>query len=131
MNKTNEMKKKILVVDDGPDQILSIKLIFEFNNEYEVIGAKSGMECFDILNQGNIPDIILLDIMMPKMNGWEVFKHLKNNSKWKDIPIIVITALTGKDNEPHGELIPDEYIEKPYDLNDLKSKTIKILNKGK
>jgi CheY-like chemotaxis protein len=128
MMKNKVLKKRIMVVDDVPDQIVTIRLIFEFNNEYEVIGANDGEECLDLLKAGNIPDIILLDIMMPKMDGWEVFRKIKRNSKWKDIPIIFLTALTGDDMR-FGNITVDDFIKKPYDINDLKSKVIKKLNR--
>ena len=71
------MKKKIMVVDDDLDQIHTIKLILgDFIDMYEVIGADSGMQCLQLLKNNHIPDLILLDIMMPKMSGWEVFKCL-------------------------------------------------------
>lgn len=120
------MKKKIMVVDDEPDQIFSLKLILEHNNEYEIIGAKNGLECLELLEKNNMPDLILLDIMMPKMNGWEVLKHIRSKSEWKDIPVIFLTALTGKDKRNKGNIVADGYIEKPYDLDDLK-KTIEII----
>ena len=125
------MKKKILVVDDEPDQIYSLKLVLEYNGRFEVISAKNGEECIRLLGKKNLPDLILLDVMMPKMSGWEVLKHLKSNAEWKDIPVIIITALTGKDNGSEGRFIPDDYIEKPYDVEDLKKRVYNVLNKNR
>ena len=72
--------KKIMVVDDDPYQTFTIKKSLErLDNNYEVIQAHGGIECLEILNNDKIPDIILLDIMMPEMNGWVVYKKLKAN----------------------------------------------------
>ncbi len=120
-----------MVVDDESDQILSIKLFFEHFGEFEVISAESGIECIDLLKKNIIPDLILMDIMMPKMSGWELFEQIKNNSKWKDIPVIVVTAVTGKDGVYSGKFVPDDYIEKPYDVEDLKKRVSNVLNKNR
>lgn len=120
-----------MVVDDESDQILSIKLFLEHFGEFEVISAESGIECIDLLKKNIIPDLILMDIMMPKMSGWELFEQIKNNSKWKDIPVIVVTAVTGKDGVYSGKFVPDDYIEKPYDVEDLKKRVSNVLNKNR
>jgi len=128
MLKNDDDKKKIMVVDDESDQILSVKQIFEHEEEYEVISAKNGKECLKMLKHKIIPDIILLDIMMPKMNGWDVFKRLKEKNEWKDIPVIIITALGSKERLAYENLFPDDHIEKPYDVVDLKKRVAQILN---
>jgi len=125
------MKKKIMVVDDEPDQIYSIKLFLEHSDEYEVIGAKSGIECLELLKNKKIPDLILLDIMMPKMSGWDVFEHLKEKTEWKEIPIIFLTALTDEYSKILGQMTADDYIEKPYDSEHLKNRIEKVLKKTK
>ena len=83
--------KKIMIVDDEEDQIFTAKIALEQNEEYEVIGANNGERCFELLQQGQIPDLILLDIMMPKMSGWTVHDRLKKkDSPYNDIPIIFV-----------------------------------------
>lgn len=125
------MKKKIMVVDDEPDQIYSIKLLLEHSDGYEVIGAKSGMECLELLKNKKIPDLILLDIMMPEMSGWDVFEHLKEKTEWKEIPIVFLTALTDEYSKTLGQMTADDYIEKPYDSEHLKNRIEKVLKKNK
>ena len=127
MLKSKNPKKKIMVVDDESDQILSVKQIFEYDDEYEIITAKNGMECLRKLKNETV-DLVLLDIMMPKMNGLEVFKHIKENKKWNHIPVIIITAMGGKEKITDEEISPDDYIEKPYDVEDLKKRVKHILN---
>ena len=112
--------KKIMVVDDYPDQISTLKYVLEsLNNRYEVIGVNDGTECLKLLNDSNIPDLILLDIMMPEMNGWEVYNQLKENSDWKNIPVIFLTARTDRIAKNAGEFLGDDYIEKPFNKEDL------------
>ena len=84
--------KNILYVDDKKNQIFSIKTAFEdlYGDEYKIIPAESGKKCLELLNKNFIPDLILLDIMMPDMNGWEVFDKLKANPSWKNIPVVFL-----------------------------------------
>ena len=125
------MKKKIMVVDDETDQVYTIQQFFEFSDKYEVIGANSGMECVELLKNKKIPDLILLDIMMPEKSGWDVFAQLKEKTEWREIPIIFLTALTDEYSKGFGSISADDYIEKPYDLEELKKRIEKILKKTK
>lgn len=120
--------KKILVVDDDPDQTHTLKqVIEEANTEYHVDCATSGTRCLNYLVKHDIPDLILLDIMMPKMNGWETFKKLRSNEAWREIPVIFITARTDDFAERAGSFLGAEYIKKPFDIQDLEQKIHDIL----
>ena len=122
--------KKIMIVDDEPDLVFSIKYGLEnFSGEYKVIGAKSGRECFELLKNGQMPDLILLDIMMPKMNGWDVFTKLKENPEWREIPVVFLTAKTDLYSKGFGKLGANEYIEKPCDMKNLEKRIDKVLEK--
>ena len=125
--------KKIMLVDDEQDQIFSIKTGFEqeYPNEYEIIGVESGTKCFELLEKNVKPDLILLDIMMPDMDGWEVFDKLKANQSWKNIPIIFLTARSDGLAASAGAMIADDYIEKPIDIEELKTRIDNVLNKVK
>jgi two-component system alkaline phosphatase synthesis response regulator PhoP len=123
------MKKKIMVVDDEPDQIFTAKMILEdLGNEYEVIGVSSGSKCIELLKKNKIPDIIFLDIMMPGMNGWDVAAEIKKNPKWKKIPLVFLTAKTDSLSATLGKIVSEEYILKPFEINDLKKSIDKFLN---
>ena len=98
-------------------------------DEYEVIPARNGVECFELLKNNEIPDLILLDIMMPEMSGWQVFDKLKENPAWKDIPIVFLTARTDEMAENAGSFLGDDYIEKPVDAKELKKRIDKVLKK--
>lgn len=122
--------KKIMVVDDDPDQISTVKYVLEsLNNKYEVIGANNGIQCLQLLKEKNIPDLILLDIMMPEMNGWEVLNRLKENSTWKDIPVIFLTARTDEVAKNAGGFLGDDYIEKPFNRKELIKRIDDVLKK--
>ncbi len=123
--------KKIMLVDDEQDQIFSIKTGFEqeYPKEYEIIAAESGKKCFELLERNVHPDLILLDIMMPDMDGWEVFDKLKANQSWKKIPIIFLTARSDDLAAKAGAMIADDYIEKPIDINELKTRIDNVFNK--
>ncbi len=120
--------KKILVVDDNPEILYAIKQ--GFFTEYEIKTAESGKKCFRHL-ESEIPDLIILDIMMPDMNGWEVIKRLKDSQRWKDIPIIIITARTDDIVKKAGEFYGDDFIEKPFLTNDLKRRIDNLLYQKK
>jgi CheY-like chemotaxis protein len=125
--------KKIMIVDDERDQIFSVKTSFEqlYSNEYEIIPAESGKKCFELLEKNLKPDLILLDIMMPEMDGWEVFDKLKAHQFWRNIPIIFLTARSDGLAESAGAMIADDYIEKPIDIEELKTRIDNALKKVK
>ena len=116
--------KKIIVVDDEPDVIYSIKE--GLGNDFEITGADSGKKLFQTLETCN-PDLVLLDIMMPDMNGWQVLKRLKENEKLKNIPVIIISARKDKTAKKAGNFYAEDYIEKPFTINDVKESINKIL----
>ena len=122
--------KKIMIVDDKPDMIFSVKCGLEdFSEEYKVIGAESGRECFELLKNGQMPDLILLDVMMPEMNGWDVFAKLKENPEWREIPVVFLTAKTDPYSKGFGKMAATDYIEKPCDIKNLGKRIDKVLKK--
>jgi DNA-binding response OmpR family regulator len=124
------MTKKIMVVDDDNDIRFTIKHAFEFyEKDYEIFIAESGEHCFQLLNEGRIPDLILLDLMMPGMDGWTVFDKLKSKeSPFNNIPIVFLTAKKDKDSVDVGQLFGEDYIEKPFDFENLYARIEKIIN---
>ncbi|HOX55080.1 MAG TPA: response regulator [Candidatus Omnitrophota bacterium] len=119
------MPKTILVVDDEPD-ILKI-LLFRLNKlGYDVITATNGIEAIDAVRD-NMPDLILLDLMIPVLDGVEVAKRLKSDQDTKDIPIIVVTASTHKVAEKAKECQAADYITKPFVLDELVDKIKKLI----
>ena len=125
--------KKILIVDDDQDQLFSLKTALENTHEdsFEVITAESGGECIEYLLQGASPNLILLDIMMPNMSGWEVYDKIRDNFDWKDIPIVFLTARTDRVAENAGEFLGDGFIEKPIEIDQLSKRISQILERKK
>ncbi len=125
MDKKN--KFLVMIVDDNPDLIFSVEEgLTTLSGDYEIIGAKSGKECLNLLKTKK-PNVILLDIMMPKMDGWDLCAKIKSNKKTENIPIIFLTAKTGAISRGIGRLASSDYIEKPYDIKDLKKRLDKVL----
>jgi DNA-binding response OmpR family regulator len=128
--RSGKMKKTIMVVDDDPSIIISIeqglKLI---NEEYQVLGAKSGEELFELLENNQIPDLILLDIGMPGMNGWQVINKLREKREWKKIPVVFLTAKTDTFSKTFGRSIAWDYITKPFEARELERRIDNILCK--
>ncbi len=123
-------KKRIMIVDDSPDVIYAIKNGLEsLDSNFEVIGAESGKKCIQLLRENKIPDLILLDIMMPELSGWETFNKLKEKAEWKNIPVVFLTARTDDIAERAGRFLGEDYIEKPFQTEDLKKRIDKILQR--
>jgi len=120
--------KKIMIVDDEADVRNSVKYALEYYSGYSVICVESGNKCYEMLKNNEIPDLILLDIMMPGMSGWMVIDRLKENSSWKKIPVVFLTARWDKFAEDLGRKTGMDYITKPFDIHDLKIRIDKILN---
>lgn len=109
---SEKLTASILVVDDVEENV--DMLLNSLDDDYEVIVALNGMKAIEIIAEEH-PDIILLDIMMPEMDGYEVCRRLKADAKTRDIPVIFISALSDIDNEAKGlELGAVDYISKPF-----------------
>ena len=123
------MPKKIMVVDDEPDILFTVGQMLEISG-YEVIKATDGKVAIQKLSELQTnPDLILLDIMMPEISGWDVAAKIKENPEWKDIPIVFLTAKGDTMSIGMGGLAAEDYIVKPFDIEDLKVRVEKILNK--
>ena len=124
------MVKKIMIVDDETDVTESIKMVLEkTSTKYEVSCANSGEECFKLLENNKVPDLILLDIMMPSMSGWDVVHKLKENAVWREIPVILLTALPNRGVEEVESKSIEDYIQKPIEVSDLKQRIDTVLRK--
>lgn len=113
-------KKQILVIDDEPGNVFVLKERLE-KGEYEVITAENGEKGLKIA-QSKLPDLIICDIMMPNMNGYEVANHLKNNPKTATIPFIFLSAKSDPKDIREGMMFgADDYITKPFSGKELLS----------
>ncbi len=113
-----DQKSKILIVDDSPSNIFFLEGFLKAEG-YDVSTAKDGFECLDYLKT-NKPDMILLDIMMPEMDGLEVLEKIVNNEETCNIPVVMVTARTdSEDLEKALSIGAIEYIKKPIDEIEL------------
>jgi DNA-binding response OmpR family regulator len=114
-------QKKILVVDDEVDLVETIRFPLE-SEGFTVLVSYNGE---DALNQARTenPDLILLDIMLPKLDGYKVCRLLKFDERYRNIPILMLTAKTQEKDKTIGmETGADEYITKPFDMDELLEK---------
>jgi PleD family two-component response regulator len=112
------IRRKILYIDDDEIQIAVIKNMLE--TEYSVLAAKSGKEAIDFLLQGFVPDLVLLDIVMPQMDGWHTYNRIRSISLLKEVPIIFLTSVDDKSQEKHAfDIGAADYIRKPCEREDL------------
>jgi len=111
-------KKKILVVDDEVDLVKTIQVYLELGG-YKVLTSYNGDDALNQARKEN-PDLILLDIMLPKLDGYKVCRLLKFDEKYKHIPILMMTAKTQEKDKLIGkETGANEYITKPFDMEEL------------
>jgi CheY-like chemotaxis protein len=121
-------KQKILMVDDDSIHLEMVQAVL--SSEYEVSCAKSGKEALGLFYQGLVPQLILLDLMMPEMDGWDTYGRIKAISNLHDTPIAFFTASTDpKDMQHAHEMGAVDYIKKPYDKDDLLRRVGKIVKK--
>jgi DNA-binding response OmpR family regulator len=120
------MPKKILVVDDEAQLVDMVKMRLEANN-YEVIAAYDGQEGLEKAKKEK-PDLIILDLMLPKMDGYKVCGLLKADARYNKIPIIMFTARAQKSDKQMGQEVgADAYIAKPFGASVLLTKISELL----
>jgi CheY-like chemotaxis protein len=106
-------RRRVLVVDDEPDVLLLCRVNLEFEG-YEVMEAADGVEAMSRVRERR-PDVILLDVMMPRMDGWQVLTELKADDQLADIPVVMLTAKVQDQDQIRGwSSGASEYITKPF-----------------
>lgn len=114
----NNEKKKILIVDSNKIQQLTARSIL--NKRYETIAVDSGKDALNLLIKGDIPDVMLLDISVPKNDGWGIFKNIKGICLLQDIPIVFSSPLDGFLEKMYASSIGvSDLISKPFKENEL------------
>jgi two-component system alkaline phosphatase synthesis response regulator PhoP len=127
------MAKKILIVDDDPDFVNAVSMILK-SKKYEVVIAYDGMEGLAKV-KGERPDLIVLDVMMPKKDGYAVCKELKADPQWSKIPVLLLTAVashvatTRFTTEMGLETEADDYLDKPVEPDVLAKRVETLLAK--
>jgi len=122
----DQQTKKIVYVEDELEMIDLVKLILN-RKGYEVIGAAGGREGLDIIRDV-LPDLVLLDLMMPDIEGWEVYQQMRADDATKHIPVIIITAKAQNIDKVLGLHIAkvNDYISKPFSPQDLVTSVEKV-----
>jgi CheY-like chemotaxis protein len=119
---------KILVVDDSSTNIVLLEAILN-GQGYEIETAQSVKEAFQIIKKENV-NLILLDLLMPKVSGYDFLKEIKNNDNTKNIPVIVVSATSDPESKKKSiELGAIDFINKPIDIQNFVDKIETILNK--
>ncbi|MEN8241794.1 MAG: response regulator [Chloroflexota bacterium] len=126
----NNTNKRIVCVEDEEEMIDLIRLILS-RRGFEVIGADGGKMGLDVIREQK-PDLILLDLMMPDMDGWEVYQQIKADEEIKDIPVIVVTAKAQSIDKVLGLHIAkvDDYISKPFSPQELIDSVDQVLSRA-
>ncbi|HHN47421.1 MAG TPA: response regulator [Bacteroidales bacterium] len=121
------MKPKVFIVDDQPEVYQAIKMFL--GSSYETVYHNNGQGAYNELSNGNIPDIILADIKMPGLDGYELLVHIKQNESLNKIPVVMISNLDA--SKERGRFISagaSDYMEKPFNANNLISRVSSFLN---
>ena len=123
------MAKKILIIDDEKDLCLLIKKNLEALGDFNVEMATNGKKGIQLAKKVK-PDLIILDIIMPGMDGFEVLKNLKSNLKTRAIPVVMLTAKEDEESKVKAAQLYDElYITKPIEASALKTKIEEVLGR--
>ena len=121
--------KKIVHIEDEPDMIDLVKLILE-RKGYQVIGAAGGQEGLDAVRE-HVPDLVLLDLMMPDIEGWDVYQQMRAYDETKNIPVIIVTAKAQNIDKVLGLHIAkvNDYISKPFSPQELVEAIERVLER--
>ena len=119
--------KRVVCIEDEPEMIDLVRLILG-RKGFEVIGANGGVEGLDAVRREK-PDLVLLDLMMPDMDGWEVYQQIKADPALRDIPVVVVTAKAQSIDKVLGLHIAkvDDYVTKPFGPQELLQSVEKVL----
>ncbi len=123
----SEIKKKVVCVEDEPEIIDLIRLILG-RKGFDLTGATGGLEGLEAIRRVK-PDLVLLDLMMPDMDGWEVYQQMKADPELKNIPVIVVTAKAQSIDKILGLHIAkvDDYVTKPFGPQELLQSVERVL----
>lgn len=124
-----QMSKKVLIVDDEPNIVVSVEFLMQ-REGHEVATAADGLEAMDLLRESR-PDLLILDVMMPRKNGFEVCAEVRADNRLSGMPILMLTAKGREAEMKKGlSLGADAYITKPFSTHELVMKVNELLDRG-
>ncbi|MGA2639550.1 MAG: response regulator [Spirochaetia bacterium] len=122
-------RKRILVVDDEPQNITIMREILK--SDYTVIAATDGARALSLAQSASPPDLIMLDILMPGLDGYEILRRLKANARTAGLPVVLVTAKGEVDDKMTGyELGSSDYITKPFESSFVLSVVRRLLSRS-
>ena len=123
------MSKSILIADDEPNIVLSLEFLLQ-EAGYQVRVARDGQEALDAL-AAQLPDLILLDVMMPRVSGFDVCQRIRENPDWRAVRVVMLSA-KGREAEVHKGLAlgADAYVTKPFAIKDLMAEVARQLGEA-
>ena len=126
-----ETKRRLLYIEDEQEMIELVRLILS-RRGFDVVGANGGREGLEAV-RNLLPDLVLMDLMMPDMDGWDVYQQMKADEATQNIPVIVVTAKAQSIDKVLGLHIAkvDDYISKPFSPQELVESIEKVLEKYK
>ena len=122
------MKKKILIIDDE----LSIRILLEnfLKRNYDVIAKNDGMEGLKWMEEGNIPDLVVADIQMPNLDGYNFIKNVRASGYYKNIPLIMLSGIESSNEKVKClKLGADDYVVKPFNPEELEIRIQLLLSR--
>ena len=129
LQRLSDTRQKILIVDDELDALTALKRALESDN-YNVVEAVDGLSAIKKIKTEK-PDIVLLDLMMPEIDGFEVCKRLKSDPLYKHVPIIMLTAKGEINDKIEGiEMGADDYVTKPFNLKEIRARIKMVLRRS-
>ena len=118
------MARTVLIIDDEPDVRLYLKMVLE-QDEFDVRTASGAREGYAQINE-HVPDLVCLDIMMPKESGIKLYRQMKEDARWKDVPVMIISGVATNKEFDFRNFVPDEtvpppdaYLEKPIQIKEF------------
>ena len=120
------MAKRVLIADDEPNLVAALEYLLQ-QGGYEVLIARNGDEALALLDQ-RVPDLVLLDVMMPRKSGYEICSRIRSQPEWRHIKVIMLSA-KGRDAEVNKGLTlgADLYVTKPFSTRELMAKIDRLL----
>ncbi|MFH0874553.1 MAG: response regulator [archaeon] len=118
----------IMLVDDDEDILYSVEKLLSKKTSYTIVKANGGKKCLEMVKKQK-PDLILLDIMMPEMDGWDVVEKIHESKELENLPIIFLTAKDDKLTQSVASISVEDYIIKPVDIDLLIKRIDKALSK--